>query len=361
MRAVVVRRPGAASEVMRVESIPDPTPGPNDAVIAVAACGACFHDVVTRDGTLKNGVTMPIVPGHEIAGEIVAIGSEVREFRVGDRVASTQRSHICGHCRYCRSAREPLCAEAIFLGDRGLNGGYAEYVRVEADNLARIPEGVSFEGAAIAACAIGTELHAIGEIARVRLGEKLLVTGAGGGLGVHGVQLARLAGAFVIAQTTSPAKVDALRAAGAHEVVVGPRGADFAAEVRERSAGGVDVVIDNVGSSQFQATRRSLAPGGRWVMVGQLSGEFTPFNPAQLFLRSISLLSATSTTRDELLTVLDLVERGAVKPVIGDLFALEDAADAHAAIERGGVLGRIVLSPRLASRSARAKPSSPFT
>jgi D-arabinose 1-dehydrogenase-like Zn-dependent alcohol dehydrogenase len=337
---------------MRVESIADPTPGRRDAVIAIAACGACFHDIVTRDGTLKAGVEMPITPGHEIAGEIVAIGSDVREFEVGDRVASTQRSHICGHCLYCRSAREPLCAEAVFLGDKGLNGGYAEYARVEVDNLARIPDGVSFEEASIAACAIGTELHAIGEIGRVRLGEKVLVTGAGGGLGIHGVQLARLAGAFVIAQTTSPAKVDALRAAGAHEVVVGARGADFAPDVREKSAGGVDVVIDNVGTPQFQATRRSLAPGGRWVMVGQLSGEFTPFNPAQLFLRSISLLSSTSTTRNELDAVLSLIARGCVKPVVSGIFALEDAAEAHSSIERGGVLGRIVLSPRLAPKSS---------
>jgi acryloyl-coenzyme A reductase len=138
---------------------------------------------------------------------------------------------------------------------------------------------VSFEAAAIAACALGTELHAIGAIGRVQLGEKVLVTGAGGGLGIHGVQLARLAGGFVIAQTTSPSKFGALLAAGAHEVVAGARGSDFAPEVRDRSAGGVDVVIDNVGTPQFQATRRSLAPGGRWTMVGQLSGEFTPFNP----------------------------------------------------------------------------------
>ncbi len=350
MKAVVVRRTGPASEVLRLETIADPTPSPGEAVIAVAACGVCFHDVVTRAGTLKAGVEMPMIPGHEIAGEIVALGAGVRDFQIGDRVATTQRSHICGHCRYCRSSREPLCAEAVFLGDKGLNGGYAEYVRVEADNLARIPEGVAFDHAAIAACAMGTGLHAIGEVARLRFGETALVTGAGGGVGVHAVQLARLAGAFVIAQTTSPAKVDAIRAAGAHEVVLVSRGHDFSAEVREKSGGGVDVVIDTVGTSQFQPTRRSLAPGGRWVMVGQLSGEFTPFNPAQLFLRSISLLSATSTTRRELEQTLGLIQRGAVRPVIDRSLPLDAAPEAHEAIERGGVTGRIVLSP-LAARS----------
>jgi len=140
---------------------------------------------------------------------------------------------------------------------------------------------------------LGTELRAIGAIGRVQPGEKVLVTGAGGGLGIHDPQLARLAGAFVVAQTTSPSKVGALLAAGAHEVVADARGSDFAPELRDESGRGVDVEIDNVETPQFQATRRSLAPGGRWIMVGQLSGEFTPFNPAELFLRSISLLGAT--------------------------------------------------------------------
>jgi acryloyl-coenzyme A reductase len=345
MRAVVVRRPGPAAEVMSVETVPDPTPQPFEAIVEVAACGACFHDVVTRNGTLKSGVVMPLIPGHEVAGTVAAVGNQVREFRVGDRVASTQRSHICGHCRYCRTGREPLCAEAVFLGDVGLNGGYAEFVRIEADNLALVPDGVAFEQAAIASCAIGTMLHAVREVGRVRLGESVLVTGAGGGLGMHGVQLARSAGAFVIAQTTSEWKVDALRAAGAHEVVVQKRGSDFSEEARQMSHGGVDVVIDNVGTPQFQATRRSLARGGRWVMVGQLDGAFTPFNPAQLFLRSVSLLSATSTTRNELQDVLKLIARGAVRPIIGDRLSFEQAGTAHLAIEEGRTLGRIVLSP----------------
>jgi acryloyl-coenzyme A reductase len=352
LRAVVVRRPGPADQVMGVETVPDPAPRPFEAVVEVAACGACFHDVVTRNGTLKAGVVMPLIPGHEVAGTVVAVGDQVRSFRIGDRVASTQRSHICGHCRYCRSAREPLCAEAVFLGDAGLNGGYAEFVRIEADNLALIPDGVAFEQAAIASCAIGTMLHAIREVGRVRLGESVLVTGAGGGLGIHGVQLARAAGAFVIAQTTSEWKVEGLRAAGAHEVVVQKRGADFSEEVRQVSDGGVDVVIDNVGTPQFQATRRSLARGGRWVMVGQLDGAFTPFNPAQLFLRSISLLSATSTTRAELQDVLKLIARGGVCPIVSDRLSFEQAGAAHRAIEEGRILGRVVLSPRGEAPSA---------
>ena len=343
---MVIREAGPAATALRLETVPDPAPGPRQVVLRVEACGVCFHDVVTRNGTLKAGIRMPLIPGHEICGSVVAMGREVRRLRAGDRVATTQRAHVCGECRHCRGGREPLCAEAEFLGDAGLNGGYAEYVAVDADMVAAVPEGVAPDAAAIAACAIGTMFHAVREIGRVAPGETVLVTGAGGGLGQHGVQLAALAGARVIAQTGSPAKAAALRAAGAEEVVALPRGEDFSAAVKDLTAGeGVDVVIDNVGTPLFQPTRRSLAKAGRWVLVGQLTGDFVPFNPAQLFLRGISLLSATSTTRDELRQVLGLLQRGALRAVLDRSLPLAEAAQAHLAVERGEVTGRITLRP----------------
>ncbi|WP_161139255.1 zinc-binding dehydrogenase [Propylenella binzhouense] len=331
---------------MRVETLPDPVPGRLDVIVHVEACGICFHDVVARDGTLKAGVEMPIIPGHEVAGRVVEIGAEVRGIRVGDRVATTQRYHVCGDCRFCRTAREPLCDEKIFLGDVGLNGGYAEFVAVEADNVVPVPEGVPVEAAAIASCAIGTMYHAIVEVGQVRPGESVLMTGAGGGLGMHGLQVARSAGARVIAVTSSTEKAAAIRDAGAHEVVVGGRGEDFSEAVRELTRGeGVDVVIDNVGSPAFAATRRSVAKGGRWVLVGQLGGEFIPFNPAQLFLKGISMLSATSTTREELRRCLDLLAHGAVRAVLSGSVPLEEVYRMHEALERGGVLGRAIVRP----------------
>ncbi|MGG5809490.1 alcohol dehydrogenase catalytic domain-containing protein [Falsiroseomonas sp. CW058] len=343
---MVVRTPGPAAAALRPETLPDPTPGPGQVVLRVEACGVCFHDVVTRNGTLKAGIEPPFIPGHEICGEVVALGRGVRGLAAGQRVATSQRAHVCGACRHCTGGREPLCAEAVFLGDAGLNGGYAEFVALDAGMVVPVPDGVAPEAAAVAACAIGTMFHAVAEIGRVRPGETVLVTGAGGGLGLHGVQLARLAGARVLAQTTSPAKVAALREAGADEVVLHPRGEDFSAAVREMTAGeGADVVIDNVGTPLFQPTRRSVAKAGRWVLVGQLTGDFVPFNPAQLFLRGISLLSATSTTRAELRTVLALLARGAVRAALDRTLPLERAAEAHDAVEAGRAAGRIVLRP----------------
>jgi D-arabinose 1-dehydrogenase-like Zn-dependent alcohol dehydrogenase len=345
MKAMVIHQPGG-TDVLSLERVPDPTAGQKDVIIKVDACGVCFHDIVTRNGTLKFGVQMPCILGHEISGTVVDVGRDVRAFRKGDRVATVQRFHICGACRYCRTGRETLCPERKFTGDLGMVGGYAEYVAIEDDNVAPVPEGVPLQDAAIVACAIGTILNAIREIGKLQPGETALVTGAGGGLGMHAVQLARLAGALVIAQTTSREKADQIRGLGAHTVIVHARGEDFSGAVKKATGGaGVDVAIDNVGSQLFEPIRRSMGIGGRWIMIGQLTGEFVPFNPAQLFLKNVSMLSATSTTRKQLVDCLALVARGVIKPIVSLALPLEQAARAHELVESGKSAGRVVLRP----------------
>ena len=267
------------------------------------------------------------------------------EWRAGDDVVSTQRRRVCGSCRLCRTGRETLCVGQEFLGDVGMNGGYAQFVIVEQDNLAAKPHDVSFAHACVVASAIGTELNALRDVARVGVGESVLVTGAGGGLGIHGIQVARALGARTLAVTSSARKAEFLSTLGT-EVIVTERDQDFSELVKQATGGeGVDVVIDNVGTPIFTSARRSLARGGRWVLVGQLSGEFVPFNPAQLFLRGISMLSALSTSREQLRDALALVERGAVVPIVTEEFELEDVARAHAVLEAGESLGRVVVLP----------------
>jgi len=345
MRAVVAERTGPP-EVLRVVDIAAREPGPCEIRIAVAACGVCFHDVVVRNGTYRRNVGMPVILGHEVAGTVEKLGSEVRGLKRGDLVATTTYSHVCGDCRHCRGGRETSCPERIFLGDAGLNGGYAELVCVDVDAVQKIPSGVSMEEASIVACTVGTELNAVREVGRVQLGERVLVTGAGGGLGLHGVQLCRLAGAFTIAVTTSEAKAARIREAGADEVIVAARGGDFSGEVRRMTNGqGVDATIDNVGSPVFESVRRSTADCGRIVLVGQVTGDFISINPAQLFLRNVSILSAKGVSRSQLADALDLVARRRIKPVVEKVCRLEDAAEAHRRVEAGLSSGRLVLSP----------------
>jgi D-arabinose 1-dehydrogenase-like Zn-dependent alcohol dehydrogenase len=345
MRAIVAECTGPP-EVLRPAEIAAREPGPREIRIAVGACGVCFHDVVVRNGVYRRGVGMPVILGHEVAGTVEKLGSEVWDLRRGDLVATTTYSHVCGHCRHCRGGHETSCPDRIFLGDAGLNGGYAELVCVDADAVQGVPAGVSMEDAAIVACTVGTELNAVREVGRVRLGQRVLVTGAGGGLGLHGVQLCRLAGAFTIAVTSSAAKAARIREAGADEVVVTERDVDFSGEVRRLTNGtGVDVAIDNVGGPVFESVRRSMADDGRIVLVGQVTGDFISLNPAQLFLRNVSILSAKGVSRAQLADAFELVARGRIKPVIEDVWRLDDAADAHRRVEAGLSSGRLVLSP----------------
>jgi len=228
----------------------------------------------------------------------------------------------------------------------GLVGGYGEYVAVGDDNVAAVPEGVALADASIASCAIGTILNGLRDVGKLQMGESALVTGAGGGLGLHAVQLARLAGAYVIAQTTSPDKADLIREMGAHEVVVHARGEDFSPQVKRLTDGrGVDVLVDNVGTPLFEPMRRSLGIAGRWILIGQLTGQFVPFNPAQLFLKNQSMLSVTSTSRNQLEDVLALMKRGQVKAVVSRSLPLEEAGEAHTLMEAGRITGRILLRP----------------
>src|SRR5260370_13907057 len=140
MRAVIAAGTGPP-EVMRVADVAAREPGPREIRIAVIACGVCFQDVVVRNGTFRRGVEMPVILGHEVAGTVDRLGSEVRDFRPGDLVATTIHSHVCGHCRHCRNSRETSCPERVFLGDAGLNGGYAELVCVDADAALAVPAG----------------------------------------------------------------------------------------------------------------------------------------------------------------------------------------------------------------------------
>ena len=345
MKAVVVNKAGGL-DALAYTDIPDPQPQGHELVLKVHSCGVCFHDVLTRNGTLKAGVRLPCVLGHEVAGTVVELGAQVKGFKVGDRVATTQRSYICGHCRFCRSGFEPLCAPRVFLGDVGLVGGYAQYLAISSDCIAQVPDGVDLDHAAVAACAVGTVLNAVRDVGRVQMGETVLITGAGGGLGLHAIQLARLAGARVLAQTTSADKVELIRKMGAHEVVLHKRGEPFAPLVRDMTQGqGADVIIDNVGTVLFEDMRKSLAIQGRWLMIGQLTGDFVPFNPAQFFLKNQSLLSVTSTSRTQLEDVLTLMQRGQVIPVIERKLPLSEVAQAHQAVEAGRTTGRWLLSP----------------
>src|SRR5262249_13039197 len=249
MRAMVAVKPGDY-DVMQLQDWTIPPLGPREVLVRNFASGVCYHDHLIRVGIMKRGITFPLILGHEGAGLVEAVGDAVRSLAPGDRVACTQWTENCGFCRFCRTNREPLCAERKFFGhDR--DGTYAELFKIQEDSLLLLPASITFEDGAILSCAIGTVLAGVRDVGRVPPRETVLVTGAGGGLGVHAIQVARLCGAIVVAQTTSPGKAPLLREVGADHVVLA-RDGKFADEVKRVTGGeGVDVVCDNVGAPVF--------------------------------------------------------------------------------------------------------------
>ncbi len=343
MRAVVAARPGSASELAWTEA-PEPVPGPLDCLVKVQACGVCMHDVLVRTARRQEGVDFPVILGHEVIGTVVRIGSLVNSAAVGERVVTVQRESVCGQCRECRSGHESKCASRRFLGDSGLNGGYAELVRISSASLVAVPKSSPSADLAVAACTIGTELNAIRDVGNLRLGESVLITGAGGGVGLHGIQLARSAGALVLAVTSSPDKADAIKDAGADHVIVVTRGADFSGHVRDATKGrGCDLVIENVGSLTLPFSIRSAANFGRLVLVGEIAWQPVDLDLVDLRARNVSLLSASGTSRAQLEDVMELIDRGLVRPMVDVRLPMREAARAHELIESGQVAGRILL------------------
>jgi NADPH:quinone reductase-like Zn-dependent oxidoreductase len=343
MRAIVTDKPGDY-DVMQVKDVPLPPLRPRDVLVRNFASGVCYHDHLIRVGVMKRGITFPLILGHEGAGIVEAVGEHVRSLKPGDRVACMQWTDACGLCRFCRTNREPLCAQRKLYG-HDHDGTYAEFFKIQEDNLLPLPPEVGFEEGAILSCAIGTVLAAIRDVGRTQAGERLLVTGAGGGLGAHAIQVARLCGATVVAQTSSPGKASLLREMGADEVVVSENGR-FADEVRRVAGGeGVDVVCDNVGAPVFQEALRSTARGARYVMVGELTGEQITFNTARVFLKGVSLLSVMSTSRTQLADVIELVRRRRLRPTITERFKFEDAPRVHRLMVERKLSGRVLLVP----------------
>jgi acryloyl-coenzyme A reductase len=339
MKAVIMRELGAPS-VLKVEDVPMPTIAPSEVLVKVKAVGVTYHDVVQRNGTMRRFTKLPIVLGYEIAGIVEAAGALVRHLRPGDLI-TTKAFHSCGLCRLCRNGMETACLER-----KPIEGGYAEFVALPEEACVKVPPAITPEIACMLGPSIGVALNAVRDVGKVRLAERVLVTGASGGVGLPAIELAHNGGATVIALTRSEDKQQVLRDAGADEVVVAPEGADFSQDVRKLSDDwGCDVVIDMVGSRVFKPAFKSLAVGGRYVMVGQLFREEISINPAFIFFQRAQILGVGSVRRDHIEDAIKLVLAGRVHPKVAAVYPLEAAAEAHAAIESGKLTGRVVLRP----------------
>jgi D-arabinose 1-dehydrogenase-like Zn-dependent alcohol dehydrogenase len=341
MRAVVLRRLGGPEELEYGE-VPDPELGPGEALVRVKAEGVCGRDLIDRRGGFR-GLPLPVILGHEFAGEVLKVAPGVTELSPGDRVANLLRLG-CGVCGACQRGETPICERAWQSFGQTRNGGYAELVVAPAAALVRVPAQVSDVEAASVACTFGVALRALRTFGRLTLGDRVLVTGASGGVGMAAIQIAKALGAEVFAATGSESKHEALAKAGADEVVV-DAGATLHAKVREKAPLGVDVALELTGSPTFTASLRSLKNGGKLVLVGNILADSIKFNPGAVILYGYQILGSAGCTRTDLEDAFSLVAAKKLEVVINQVLPLEKASEAHRVLAERGAVGRIILTP----------------
>jgi len=315
MKAIVYHEIGKWS----LERVPDPTPEADEVVIRIAACGLCGTDLHLLKGEFNP--KYPLIPGHEYAGEVVALGSQVNDIRVGDRVA-VDPNYYCGGCRYCRMGEVQFCENWFGYGVRR-TGGFAEYSAVLERNILPLPDAVSFAQGAMAE-PIACCLHGI-DLAGIRPGDKVVVIGAGG-IGQTLAQMARSAGAvLVIVSDPLPQKRELALELGA-DIAVDPTAEDLSDRVLHATCVGADVVLEAAGRSESVLEALRVArKGGTVVWFSVCDADLTvAVSPYELFMRELtirtSFINPFTSTR-----ALDLIASGnvAVDPLITHTFSLE--------------------------------------
>ncbi len=343
MTALVVAEPGQPPTVELVER-PTPVPGPGEALVRVDACGFCHHDLLVMGGTLRRGVAPGIALGHEIAATVVLAGQKVDALRPGDRVVSLLTA-ACGRCARCRAGREHRCLDGYGIG-HGRDGGFSQYIALPTTALAVVPPHIPPASAALLACPAGVALEGC-LAANVVAGETVVVTGAGGGLGVHAVQIAAALGAQVIALTTSPDKAAALESLGATHVIEVDAELDFAEIVMALTDdAGADVVIDTVGPPLWPSALRSLGQYGRLALLGDLTGEAVPLRLAEVIFRDLRLVGHSGVSRATLERTIRMAAAGELRPVVAQSLPMtpDGLLEARRLVAERRPLGRIVLT-----------------
>ncbi len=304
--------------------------------VAVEACGVCHRDLLDREGRFPF-LRLPITPGHEAVGRVVAIGTAVREFAPGQRVATMHRD-ACGECPACLEGETSLCARASWVLGLLADGGYASELVVPASALYAAPDGLAPASAAILHCTFGTAYRDLVTLGRLRAGERILVTGANGGVGAAAVQIAARLGARVVAVVRDARHAAFVRGLGAGEVVVvGPTvQGDFAP---------VDMALDTVGAPSFLSALRALRIGGRLVVVGNVVPEKVALNLGFLITRGLTIVGGSGANRAEMGTLLAMHAERPFDFPIDELMPLAAADEAQWRVKKGGLHGRLVLVP----------------
>ena len=336
MKAVLLTEIG---KPFTVQEVPNPTIGPDDVLVETRTCGICRTDLHIQEG-LAYVPTLPHIPGHEPAGVVAAVGANVHNLSVGQRVVP----HLfltCGQCRYCRTGRDAQCTNVAGIIGVTRPGGFAEYFVAPASNLLAIPDNVPFDIAGLVSCAVVTAIHAYRR-ARVMLGDTAMVIGAGG-IGLIMVQILKAAGLRVVVASRSPKSLRLAGETGADLMV--PLGTEKTVQkVKDFTRGaGAECSFDMVGiGATMKFAADCAARGGQIVVVGE-EAEFPAVDTIAIAQRELQIIGSRNGSRQDAVDALDMMSAGIIRPKIDRRFPLNEFPQAIQYVRSGQVHGRVVI------------------
>ncbi len=340
MRAAVFHEHGDR-DVIQLEQVVIPQPASDEVRIKVHACALNWLDVGIRRGPQFGAVPLPLTTGVDVSGLIDAVGSDVRGWSAGDAV--TFYSLVtCGECEFCRDGEVTVCPQHKIIGEH-MNGGLAEYTVVPARNLIAKPANLTYIEVAALPVVSKTAWHMLISVARLQAGETVFIPGAGGGVASMGIQIAKHAGATVIASTSTAEKMERARELGADHVV-NYRDDNWVEQAVAFTGGrGVDVAQDLVGAMTWGDSLRTLARNGRLVVCGSHSGKSFNLRIPQIYHRQLSILGSNGGTYNELRHCLELANQGILRPVIDRVLPLSQIREGHRILEEHDHFGKVVI------------------
>ena len=335
--------------ILELRNIPEPVPKPNEVIFRVKAASLNYDDIWGMRGK-PLAVPLPHISGTDAAGEVTAIGDNVKNIKVGDRIVS-HGNMSCRVCAACTDCREYDCRQRKICGfETGpLWGGYCEITHLPEINVVKIPDNVSYEEAAAASMTLLTSWHMLVGRAKIKPGQIVLIMGGSSGVGIFGIQIAKLYGCTVIA-TASPDKLEKLKELGA-DYAVDHRKEDWHKEVRTitkeiTGTAGIDVIFEHIGGSHFNKELTLLKYGATLVTTGATTGYDVPSDLRHIFFKGINILGSTQGTRAELEQGFHWMGQGKIKAVIDSVYTFDDAVSAHKKMLNGkGLVGKIILKP----------------
>ena len=341
------------SKILKIKNLPNPEPRSDEVVFKVISAGLNYDDIWGMRGK-PLAIPLPHISGTDAAGEVTAVGEDVKNIKVGDRVVS-HGNMSCRVCKACTDGREFDCTKRTIWGfQTGPNwGAFQEVTHLPEVNIAKIPEGVSYDEAAAASMTLLTSWHMLVGRAKITPGQTVLIMGGGSGVGSFGIQIAKLYNCDVIA-TASPDKLDKCLELGA-DFAVDHRKDDWHKEVRAISkelakkkgeAPGIDLSFDHIGETHWNKQLQLLKYGATLVSCGATTGYNAQTDLRHVFFKGTNILGSTQGTKAELEQGLYWMGKGKIKAAIDSTYTFEQAAEAHTKMLTGkGLFGKILMKP----------------